>query len=145
MVKLTPALWIAAGLVLAALEMVVPGLVIIWFGVAAVVTGIMGFFVHNTYIQVGVFVVLSTLMILFSQRIARRITHPEPEAVGSNRMVGASGRVVRAIAPPELGRVKVSGEEWRASAKCAIAVGAAVKVTGVEGTRLLVEPAEGSC
>jgi membrane protein implicated in regulation of membrane protease activity len=144
--QLTPAIWIAAGLVLAALEMFIPGLVIIWFGIAAVVAGVLAFFVHNQYIQFGVFVVLSLLMVVFSQRIARRITHAEPEQVGANRMVGVAGRVVRAITPPELGRVKVSGEEWRASASCPLAEGAPVKVVGVEGTRLMVEPAEeGSC
>jgi membrane protein implicated in regulation of membrane protease activity len=126
--------------------MFVPGLVIIWFGIAAVAAGVLAFFVHNPYIQFGVFVVLSLVMVLFSQRIARRITHPEPEPVGANRMVGVRGRVLQVIAPPELGRVKVNGEEWRALAKCRLAEGAAVKVIGVEGTRLLVEPAdEGSC
>jgi hypothetical protein len=146
MFQLTPAVWIVAGLILAALEMFVPGMVIIWFGIAGVVTGILAFFVHNAYVQFGVFVVLSGLMIVFSQRIARRITHPEPELVGANRMVGAAGKVIQAIVPPELGRVKVQGDEWRASARCAIAENRMVKVIAVEGTRLMVEPIdEGSC
>jgi len=107
--ELTPALWIIAGLVLAVLEMIVPGLVIIWFGIAGVVTGILAFFVHNQYIQFGVFVVLSGLMVVFSQRIAGKITHPEPELVGANRWVGVGGRVIADITPPEFGRVRVRG------------------------------------
>lgn len=146
MFELKPAIWIIAGLILAALEMIVPGLVIIWFGVAGVITGVLAFFVPNPYVQFGVFAVLSGLMVVFSQRIARRITHPEPELVGANRMVGATGRVVMAIVPPELGRVKVMGDEWRAAAVCGIAVGVQVKITAVDGTHLVVEPAkEGSC
>lgn len=146
MFELKPAVWIIAGLVLAALEMVVPGLVIIWFGIAAVVAGVLAFFVPSPYIQFGVFVVLSGLMVVFSQRIARRITHPEPEPVGANRMVGVTGRVIAGISPPDLGRVKIRGDEWRAMATCPITAGAEVRVVAVDGTHLVVEPAkEGSC
>jgi membrane protein implicated in regulation of membrane protease activity len=144
--ELKPAVWIIAGLVLAALEMLVPGLVVIWFGVAAVATGILAIFVHNQYIQFVVFIVLSAVMIVFSQRIARRITHPEPEPVGANRMVGVSGQVIADIRPPEFGRVKVLGEEWRATATCEIPAGGTVRVVEVAGTHLVVESAkEGSC
>jgi len=140
--QLTPAVWIIAGLVLAVLEMIVPGMVIIWFGIAGVVTGILAFFVRNEYVQFGVFVVLSGVMVVFSQRIARRITHPEPEPVGANRMQDAVGLVVQDINPPDLGRVKVSGDEWRAEAKAAITRGNRVRVLEVEGTHLLVERLE---
>lgn len=146
MFELKPAVWIIAGLVLSALEMVVPGFVIIWFGVAAVVTGILAIFVHNPYVQFGVFLALSALMVVFSQRIARRITHGEPEPVGANRWVGVSGQVVADIRPPEFGRVKVHGEEWRATATCAIPAGGSVRVVAVVGTHLVVELVkEGSC
>ena len=146
MFQLTPAIWIIAGLVLTVLEMIVPGLVIIWFGIAGVVTGILAFFVHNQYIQFSVFVILSGLMVVFSQRIARRITHAEPELVGANRWVGTTGRVIADIRPPEFGRVKVHGEEWRATATCEIPAGGMVRVVAVAGTHLEVESAkEGSC
>jgi membrane protein implicated in regulation of membrane protease activity len=141
---LTPAIWIIAGLVLAALEMVVPGLIIIWFGIAAVVTGILAIFVHNEYAQFGVFVVLSAVMVVFSQKIAHKITKPEPEPVGANRMTGSAGIVTQAIKPPELGRVKVVGDEWRAEARQQIESGRQVRVLAVDGTRLIVEPLEGS-
>ena len=146
MFQLTPAVWIIAGLVLAVLEMIVPGMVIIWFGIAGVVTGILAFFVPNQFFQFSVFIVLSGLMVVFSQRIARRITHAEPELVGANRWVGVSGRVTADIKPPEYGRVKVRGEEWRATATCEIHAGSTVRVVAVDGTHLVVESAkEGSC
>ena len=139
MFQLTPAIWIIAGLVLTVLEMIVPGMVIIWFGIAGVVTGILAFFVPNQFVQFSVFVVLSGLMVVFSQRIARRITHAEPELVGANRWVGTTGRVIADIRPPEFGRVKVHGEEWRATATCEIPAGGTVRVVAVTGTHLAVE------
>jgi membrane-bound ClpP family serine protease len=61
-------------------------------------------------------------------------------------MVGMNGRVVADIRPPEFGRVKVLGEEWRATATCEIKAGGMVRVVVVEGTHLVVESAkEGSC
>jgi len=138
--ELKPAVWIVAGLLLAALEMVVPGLVIIWFGIAGVVTGILAIFVRNPYVQFGVFAVLSTVLVVFSQKIARKITHDEPEPVGANRMVGVTGLVVLDVKPPDLGRVKVMGEEWRAIAQGVILAGSPVRVLAVSGTHLIVEP-----
>ncbi|MEO0079277.1 MAG: NfeD family protein [candidate division WOR-3 bacterium] len=140
MPELKPVVWIAAGLILAALEMVVPGMVIIWFGVAAVVTGVLAIFIHNPYFHFGAFIVLSGLMVFFSQWIGRRLTRQEPEPVGALRMLGAVGTVVSEIGPEKTGRVKVSGEEWRADAAVTITVGTKVKVLRVEGTRLIVEP-----
>lgn len=145
MLQLTPAVWIGAGLILAALEMIVPGLVILWFGIAAMVTGVLALFVKSPYVQFGVFVALSALMVFFSQRIGRLITRPEPGAVGANRMSGVTGRVLIALEPGSYGRVKVRGEEWLAKAGCPIAVGQDVRVVAVEGAHVVVEPVnEGS-
>ncbi len=137
---LKPIVWIVLGLVLAALEMVVPGLVIIWFGLAAVITGVLAIFIHNPSFQYAIFLVLSGLGIFFAQWIGRRITKPEPELVGALRLAGATGLVVQDIKPPELGRVKVSGEEWLAESNVAINAGVKVRVLRVDGTRLIVEP-----
>lgn len=142
MLKPTPVFWIVAGLVIAALEMVVPGFVIIWFGVAAVVTGIVAFFVPSPVVQLGVFAVLSAVLVAGSQLIARRLTGPEPEPVGANRWLNARGVVIKDIRPPEMGRVKILGEEWRATAGTAIAAGSPVRVREVSGTHLVVEPGE---
>ncbi len=142
MFELKPIIWIICGVILAALEILIPGLVVIWFGIAAVATGVLAFFVHNQYIQFGVFIVLSAALVLFAQRIARRITRPEPEPVGANRMAGAVGVVCREIKPPEVGRIKIAGDEWRAEADVPLNVGTRVRVLRVDGTRVFVEPVE---
>ncbi len=135
-----PAFWIILGLALAALEMVVPGFILIWFGVAGVITGILAFFIHNWVIQLAIFAGLSAVLVTASQLISRRLTKPEPEPVGANRLRGVEGDVLQEINPPGFGRVKVIGEEWRATANQPIAGGKRVKVIDVEGTHLKVEP-----
>lgn len=143
MPELKPVVWIVAGVVLAVLEMFVPGMVIIWFGVAAVVTGLLAFVVHSPTVHFVVFIVLSGLMVFFSQWIGRKITKPEPEAVGARRMEGAVGTVIQPVGPDRPGRAKFTGEEWRASADAALEPGTKVRVVRVEGTRVIVERLEG--
>ncbi len=140
---LKPVVWIVAGLVIAALEMVVPGNVIIWFGLAAILTGIIAIFVHNPYVHYGAFIILSGGALFLAQWIGRKITRPEPEPVGALRLFGAIGLVIKEINPPELGRVKVDGEEWLAQSDESIGTGERVKVVRVEGTRLIVERLKG--
>ncbi len=142
MFELKPIVWLVCGVVLAALEILVPGLVVIWFGIAAIATGLLAFLIPNQFIQFAIFVVLSGTLVLLSQRIARRITKPEPEPVGANRMTGAVGIVSQEIRPPEVGRIKVAGDEWRAEAGVALGVGTRVRVRRVDGTRVFVEPVE---
>ncbi len=139
---LKPVVWFVAGLVIAALEMIVPGNVIIWFGLAAILTGVVALFVHNPYVHYGAFVAFSGVALFLAQWIGRKITRPEPEPVGALRLFGATGVVVKDINPPALGRVKVEGEEWLAQADKSIAPGERVKVLRVEGTRLIVERLE---
>ncbi|MGQ9707673.1 MAG: NfeD family protein [bacterium] len=142
MPDIKPVVWIIIGLVLAALEMVVPGLVIIWFGLAAVITGIIALFIHNPVVHYIAFVVFSGLGVFLAQWIGKKITRPEPEPVGALRLSGAHGLVVQDIRPPEPGRVKVTGEEWLAESNQTIATGTRVRVLRVDGTHLIVEPFE---
>jgi membrane protein implicated in regulation of membrane protease activity len=134
-----PVFWFVLGIVLTVLEIVAPGFVIFWFGIAGIVTGILALVVHNLAAQIVVFVVLSGSLVLASQRIARRITRRTPGNVGSERLERAEGIVTAAISPPALGMVKVLGELWRAKADAAIPEGARIRVTHVVGTHVVVE------
>ena len=60
--------------------------------------------------------------------------------------MGTGCMEAKAWAETEFGRVKLHGEELRATAACEILAGSTVRVVAVEGTHLVVESAkEGSC
>ncbi|HVR38470.1 MAG TPA: NfeD family protein, partial [Thermoanaerobaculia bacterium] len=59
---------------------------------------------------------------------------------GSEAMVGEIG-IARTVVGPE-GKVFVHGEIWNASAKGEIPEGSRVRVSAVQGLRVVVEPAE---
>ncbi len=142
MPAIKPEVWIVIGLALSALEMVVPGLVIIWFGLGAIIAGIVAFFIHKPLVHYLVFLLVSGLGVFLAQWIGKKITRPESEPVGALRLFGAIGLVVQDIKPPGYGRVKVTGEEWLAESTQDISAGTKVRVLGVDGTRLIVKPLE---
>jgi membrane protein implicated in regulation of membrane protease activity len=133
--------WFLLGLVLTALEIVVPGFVIFWFGIAGVLTGVLAIFVHNDVVELAIFAVLSGILVFTSQKIARRWTRKTPDRIGSERLHGAHGTVTSRIVPPQMGMVKVLGETWRAESDTVIEAGSPVRVERADGTHLIVEPA----
>jgi membrane protein implicated in regulation of membrane protease activity len=127
---------------LAGLEMLVPGVYLVWLGIAAIITGVLTGLLHLSLpAQVIDFVFLS-LIIAFS---ARRFLRESP-IVGADplmnrrvaRMLGQTAVVVQAIEHGS-GRVHFGDSEWIASGPD-VAVGERVRITGSDGATLLVEP-----
>ena len=128
-----------------ALEIVVPGFVVLPFGLAAVVAGIAGFIGADPLIQAIVFIVASVGFFLALRPLARRLNRSgSSEGIGSDRLINATGVVLEHIAPGETGLVRVEREEWRAeSADGRVLVpGTPIRVREVVGTRVVVLPAQ---
>jgi len=83
-------------------------------------------------IPIGLIAVFLTTIVLRARK--SQVT------TGSEGMIGEIG-VARTALGPE-GKVFVHGELWNATARAAIAEGARVRVAGVNGLHLVVEPAE---
>jgi membrane-bound serine protease (ClpP class) len=71
----------------------------------------------------------------------RRFLGRYPVRTGAEGMVGEKGEVIEPCSPQ--GTVRVRGEIWRARCEVPVAVGDGVRVTGVDGLTLTVEPASG--
>jgi membrane protein implicated in regulation of membrane protease activity len=134
--------WLTLGLVLAGLEMLVPGVYLIWLAAAAIITGVLTATLDLSLpVQVIDFVFLS-LIIAFS---AKRFLRDRPIASSDPlmnrrgaRLVGETAVVVLAIEHGS-GRVKLGDSEWIARGPDA-AAGERVRISGSEGAILLVEP-----
>lgn len=134
--------WIAAAFVFAVGEVFTAGFFILPFAVGAVVAAVLAWLNAAVGVQWAAFLVVSVIALLGLRRIAPA-DEPQP-SVGANRLIGSLGKVLEAVEPiHDQGRVKVETEEWRATTDMTrIEEGATVKVTGVRGTRLVVEPVE---
>lgn len=137
-----PWVWLMLGLLLAALEMLVPGVYLIWLAVAAILTGLMAFaFDLSLPLQVVDFVLLSLIAAFSAKRFLRDRPIASSDPLMNRRgarMVGETALVVTAIEHGS-GRVRVGDGEWIARGP-ETAAGERVRIIGTDGASLLVEP-----
>jgi membrane protein implicated in regulation of membrane protease activity len=136
--------WLTLGLVLAGLEMLVPGVYLIWLAAAAIITGLLTWGLELSQpFQVIDFVFLSLIMAFSAKRFLRERPIESADPLMNRRgarMVGETALVVSAIEHGS-GRVKVGDSEWIARG-VNVAAGERVRITGTDGSSLLVEPLE---
>ncbi|GAA4045329.1 NfeD family protein [Parerythrobacter jejuensis] len=136
-------IWVIIGLVLAALEIVVPGVYLIWLAVAALLTGVLTFVLDpGLPLQIVNFVFISLIAAFSAKRILRDrpILSSDPLMnKRGGRLVGESAVVVQPF-EGGTGRVHLGDTDWLAKG-VDMAIGERVRVTGSEGAILLVEPA----
>ena len=135
-------LWLTLGVVLAGLEMLVPGVYLIWLAVAALVTGALTWLLDlSPPLQVIDFVFLALICAYSARRFLRDSPIVSQDPLLNRRgarMVGEVAMVVQAIEHGS-GRVHVGDSEWIARGPD-VAVGERVRITGNDGANLLVEP-----
>ena len=133
------AVWMLAGLFIAALEMLAPGFFLLWVGLAALGTGVVaeagGVGLEG---QFAVFVGLTAALVVWAGlRMRRRVTVDAVNAPAA----GLIGQTCRAVAFQDgEGRVALGDGTWQARVAEGgePATGAALKVVGLDGTTLLV-------
>ena len=139
---MSPALaWALAGLVLCGAEMVVPGVFLLWIGLAALGTGAVALLGVALGWQVAAFVVLAVALVGAAWAMLRR--RPRVDAVNAPD-AGLVGQVCRAVLFEDgEGRVALGDGQWlaRLVSGATAAPGMALRVVGLDGTVLLVAPA----
>ena len=135
--------WLAIGLILAAAEMAVPGLFLIWMAIAALLTGLAAWLLPiGVPLQILLFAVLAIFAVFGGKRFLRdnpvRPADPMMNDRGA-RLVGEMVLVTQTIgADGAAGRVKQGDTEWLAKGAEA-EPGARMRVTGHDGVVLIVE------
>lgn len=138
-----PALiWILIGLVLLGAETLLPGVFLLWVGLASIGTGLMLLAVSPPFwVTVTVFIILLAAGIGAALRL-RRSEHPRPRV--NTPDAGLVGRAGVLVEPGATGpRVRVGDSDWAARLPRDVAAspaGTRVRVEGVDGTTLVVRP-----
>lgn len=142
---LTPRyLWLLAGFGLLFMELLTPGLIIFFFGMGALLVGILCFFVSIPLpLQLLLFVVSSVCFLLALRKWAKRVfMGRETERSGrdlNSPFAGSEAVVIAGAQPGRPGRVELNGTEWRAVAETELKEGQIVRVTGQESLTLKVD------
>jgi len=137
-------LWIYAGCALMLLELVVPGFVLCFFGLAAATVGALRFAFGEAFSptwQLAAFSACSILYIVLLRRWLKTVfvgERVDRDASMSGACVGRTGTVTSAVAPGVPGRVMIGDAEWDALADAPIAAGTAVRVVSQSNLTLKV-------
>ena len=144
--QLGPWNWMVLGMVLLAAEIVVPGVFLLWFGIAALIVGAVslalwsvGFWVWQ--VQVVVFLVLSIVSALAGRRIASTREHSDQPLLNrrGEQLVGRTATLSEPIQEGH-GRIHIGDTMWRVVGPD-LPVGARVRVVAVQDLELVVEAA----
>jgi membrane protein implicated in regulation of membrane protease activity len=137
-------MWLAAGLALVVAELATPGgFVIIFFGIAALVVGVLGILgaVTSVPLQFLLFSVLSVgSLAMLRKRLQSRLRTPSAANVDS--LIGDLAIPQERLSPGVVGRVEVRGSTWSARNTSTVTLdpGQRARVAAVDGLTLAVIP-----
>jgi hypothetical protein len=139
--------WLAVGVLLMIAEVFVPGVTLLWLGIAATVTGLILIFLPGLALEFQglIFAVLAVVSVVVGRMVYRSGNEtPTDHPTLNRRAEQYVGQVYRLNAEPVDGRasVHIGDTVWNVVLKgdAAAHSGDHVKVVGADGAVLVVEP-----
>lgn len=138
--------WIVGGIALTLAELAVPAFFIIWFGLGALLVGLIVLIAPalSATAQLVLWIVASLAMTLLWFRVFKASFQKTRSGTADGETIGEIGLLVSAIAPFAKGKVRfqrplLGAEEWTCLSDQEIAAGERVRVVAIEGSFLKVE------
>ena len=136
-------IWMYVGAFLMLAELISPGFVVFFFGLAAVTVSVLKWIFPSLPLwgQLAAFSVLSIFYLLVLRKYIKSVFMGGKDESPSidNEYVGRVGRVVEGIRPEVPGRIELGEVEWKATAGERIDVGVEVKVVAQDNLTMRVE------
>lgn len=138
-------IWMYIGAGLMMLELISPGFVIFFFGLAAATTGLMCMWLGDLFTLTWQLISLSFFSVVylaFLRRLLKKLFTGTVETSATdfeNDFTGKTAVVTEAIRPPLPGRVMLGDAEWTAVADTAIEAGVNVRILGRDNLTFKVE------
>ena len=137
--------WVVLGIVLMLLELAVPAFFLVWFGLGAIVVGVLLVIFPGMAFayQVVAWTAFSLLLIWLWFKVFKPQVFKTRAGMARGSLIGEVGLVTRDIRPYEKGQVRfqkpILGEDvWESMADSEIKSGERVRVLDVEGNTLKV-------
>lgn len=137
-------LWLVLTVVFAIIEAATLGLTTVWCAIGSAVAMVMDLCGAPVAAQLTVMVIVSIVcfiicMIWIKPKLDEK-HRLNVEPTNADRVLGKEGIVIKTIDPMEgKGQVKVIGQTWSAKSDRLIEEGRKIRVTGMEGVKLIVE------
>ena len=137
-------IWFLIGLVFMLMEFILPGLIVLFFGIGAWITALCTvLFDLNLNAQLIVFIATSILSLLFLRKYFKRIFVGKEEKAVDEILEEFVGKTVIAEVDCNKGRIGMvtfKGSRWEAMSESDVKKGDHLKIVGKESIKLLVEP-----
>ncbi|WP_298984557.1 NfeD family protein [uncultured Roseibium sp.] len=141
---LGPWSWFVLGLFLLGLEILAPGTIFLWFGLSALVVGVISLLFDFAWqVDVGLFLMLSLASLLIGRRLMRNLASEKGDPGLNQRGSRYIGREFTLAAPLNEGAGKLSIDDtiWRITGPD-LPAGTKVRVDSIDGARLVVSASE---
>ncbi len=140
-------IWAVTGIILIFIEFFIPGLVIIFFGVGALITALLRFLIGTSFsvpLQLLTFMITSVFLLIILRRYMKKIFKGKMESENGsenfNIEIGRIVPVVEYIQNGEIGgKVKYQGTIWSAQSEDSIPPGESVEIIGSKNLTLIVK------
>lgn len=135
-------IWIIFAVFMLICEALTTQLVSIWFVIGGVAAAVTCIFTDNILIQSIVFIVVSLICLIATRPFVKKFNAKKKEPTNSDRLIGRIGIVALDIINSKgEGQVNVDGKIWSAKSddEREIKKGANVRITAIEGVKLIVE------
>ena len=137
--------WIVLGIVIVLLELAVPAFFLVWFGLGALIVGIVLLAAPGLSFawQVLIWIVCSLVFIWLWFKVFKPGLYKTRAGMSAGAVIGEIGLVIRDIRPFEKGQIRfqkpmLGDEVWESISDEEIKAGERVKVLAVEGNTLKV-------
>ena len=140
-------IWVIAAVLLFIFEMFTPAFVVACFGVGCLASALAAYIDASVKVQIAVFSISTAIVLFLIRPIFLQYFYARHPKVRTNveALIGQTALVEEKIDPATgQGRVKVSGDSWRALAQNGeiFEEGQQVKIVKLEGMKLVVSGAE---
>jgi membrane protein implicated in regulation of membrane protease activity len=136
-------IWFLIGLVFILLEFLIPGVIVIFFGIGAWLTALaLLFFNFGINAQLVIFLTASIVFLVILRKKVKNIFVGDSENQTPDDLDNITGKkvkVIKAISPNENGKVMFNGSTWNAESQEAIEENEIVQIIGKKNLTLIVE------
>jgi len=137
-------LWFLAGIVFLALELVLPGFVVFFFGIGAWCAALAVYLFPTPLAgQLLIFLAASLLSLVLLRSTIKKVflgKTLDTDVMAGGVPPGATGEVIADIRPPAAGTVKYGGSFWQATADVPLTKGTVVRIEAKSNLTVKVAP-----
>lgn len=134
--------WAILSGIMAILEIIIPGLVTIWFALSALIVMFLSNFIGDSLTQFLIFAVLSIIFLIFTRPVLRKYIELQRKTNFDSSMKGMDVKIERVVDARKAEKeyeVKFKGSIWTGVSEEMLSSGEVVKIKGFRGNKIILE------